>query len=103
MLESKYQAEVIKKLQRRFPGCLVIKNDPNYIQGIPDLLFLFCEFWAALEVKTSRDAREQPNQRHYVNWLNDMSFAAFIHPDNEEEVFDALEQAYIAGRNARVS
>ena len=39
-LESKYQKELIRKLQDIFKGCIVVKNDPNYIQGIPDLLIL---------------------------------------------------------------
>ena len=38
MLENKFQANLIKELKERFPGCIVMKNDPTYIQGIPDLL-----------------------------------------------------------------
>lgn len=34
-----------------FPGCIVMKTDPNYIQGIPDLLILWNDKWATLEVK----------------------------------------------------
>jgi len=102
MLESKYQAYLIKRLRSMFPDCIVIKNDPNYIQGIPDLLVLIGGFWAALEVKASWDSKEQPNQDYYVRVLNEMSFAAFIHPDNEEEVIDALEQALAASWDARV-
>ena len=41
MLESKFQAGLIKELKERFPGCMVLKNDPNYIQGIPDLTVLY--------------------------------------------------------------
>ena len=40
MLENKFQANLIKELKERFPGCIVMKNDPTYIQGIPDLLVL---------------------------------------------------------------
>ena len=28
--ENKIQAEIIKDLKREFPGCIVLKNDPNY-------------------------------------------------------------------------
>ena len=31
MLESKFQACLIKRLKAEFPGCYVLKNDPNYI------------------------------------------------------------------------
>ena len=33
MLENKFQANLIKELKERFPGCIVMKNDPTYIQG----------------------------------------------------------------------
>ena len=41
MLENKFQANLIKELKRLFPGCIVMKNDASYIQGIPDLLILY--------------------------------------------------------------
>jgi hypothetical protein len=47
-----------------------------------------------LEVKASADAPEQPNQEYYVNSLDAMSFAAFIYPENEEEVLDDLQSAF---------
>ena len=36
-LESNFQANLIKELKNIFPGCIVMKNDSSYIQGIPDL------------------------------------------------------------------
>lgn len=94
MLENRYQAQLIKKIQKRFPGCQVLKNDSSYIQGIPDLTVLYHSKWAMLEVKASADSIEQPNQRHYVEKLSDMSFAAFIYPENEEEVLHELQLAF---------
>jgi hypothetical protein len=96
--ENQYQSKLIKKLYRLFPGCVVIKNDPSYQQGILDLMILWGPVWASLEVKASADARVQPNQEHFVRVLDDMGFAAFIYPENEAEVLDALEQAF---ENAR--
>lgn len=93
MKESVYQKKVIKKLKEMFPGCVIHKNDPTYMQGIPDLVIYYGHRWAMLEVKASEDSDEQPNQRYYVEKLNDMSFAAFIHPDNEAEVLDELQHA----------
>ena len=94
MVESQYQAKLIKKLNRMFPGCLVLKNDANYLQGILDLTILYNQCWAALEVKAHDDAPLQPNQQYYLDQLNGMSFAAIIHPENEEVVLDALQEAF---------
>ena len=49
--ENKFQAELITELKSRFPGCLVLKNDADYIQGIPDILILHRDRWATLECK----------------------------------------------------
>ena len=98
MRENKYQAGLKKKIKAMFPGCLVTKLDPNDIQGIPDLLILYGEHWAILEVKKSEaDARHpRPNQRYYVDLLNRMSFSSFIYPENEEEVLDELFRSFKA-------
>lgn len=93
ILERNFQAKLIKELKERFPGAIVLKNDPNYIQGIPDLLILYKHKWAALEGKKSVDAECQPNQEYYVNTMNQMSFAAFIFPENKSEVLDEMEQS----------
>lgn len=93
MLESAYQSKLIKKLKKEFPGCVVLKNDPTYIQGMPDLLVLKGQNWAALEVKRNTHAHHQPNQDYYVDKLNRMSYAAFISPENEKEVIDDLRRS----------
>ncbi len=94
MDESKYQAELIKKLGKLFPGCIVMKNDPTYIQGIPDLTVLYENKWAALECKRSKSASARKNQPYYVEKMNQMSFASFIYPENEKEVLHELERAF---------
>lgn len=94
MTENQYQAKLIKKLEQTFPGCLVLKNDTGLRQGILDLTVLYEDRWASLEVKASSKAPHQPNQEHYVHKLDEMSFAAFIYPENEEEVLSALQQAF---------
>lgn len=93
-LEKAFQSSLIDELKRRFKGCFVIKLDPNYIQGVPDLLVLYRNKWAALECKRSSPSRKQPNQEYYVDLLNDMSFARFIFPENKEEVLHELQQAF---------
>jgi hypothetical protein len=101
--ERQYQAKLIKKLARMFPGCMIWKMDPDYQQGMLDLIILYRDKWASLEVKRSGDAVVQPNQVHFVQLLNDMSFAAFIYPENEEEVLNALQQAFEPSRRTRIS
>lgn len=103
MLERDYQAKLIKKLRRKFKGCIILKNDSTYLQGVPDLLILYGPNWAALEVKASDDFLVQPNQDYYVDIMDDMSFAAFIYPENEEEVLRDLEFAFSARRSPRFS
>lgn len=102
MAENRYQARLIKTLKRMFPDCEILKNDPNYKQGMLDLTILFDSMWAMLEVKDSASAPEQPNQEYYVNHFNNMQFAAFIYPENEAEVLDALQQALETSRRACV-
>ena len=93
MLESQFQTELIKDLEYIFEGCIVLKNDPNYIQGFPDLLILFENKWAALECKKSEDAPAQPNQPYYIDKLDLMSFASFIYPENKRRVLHELQRA----------
>ena len=94
MLESKFQADLKKELQTRFPGCIVTKLDSSYIQGIPDLLVLYKDKWATLECKKSANAKKQPNQPYYVDKMNEMSFSRFIYPENKEEILNELQQAF---------
>lgn len=101
--EAKYQANLIRKLKVRFPGSQVLKNDPQYIQGILDLTIFWGPCWAMLEVKASATSSARPNQDYYVKQMNDMSFAAFIYPENEEEVLSALSEAFESRTSACVS
>lgn len=103
MKESKFQKNLIIELKRDFPGCIVLKNDANYIQGIPDLLILFNNHWAALECKKSEDSKHQPNQDYYIKKMNGMSFARFIYPNNKEEVLNELQSAFRFRRMSRIS
>lgn len=93
-LERDFQKKLIKKLKAMFPGCIVLKNDPNYIQGIPDLLVLVADKWFSLEVKKSKTASKRPNQGYYVDKMNKMSFSRFIYPENEKEVLDELSKSF---------
>ena len=93
-LERDFQAGLIKDLKQMFPGCIVMKNDSSYIQGIPDLLILYKDKWASLEVKKAANANRQPNQEYYVNQMNEMSFSRFIFPENKDEVLTDLARLF---------
>ncbi len=103
MTENQYQAKLIKKIEKMFPGCIIMKSDSSYRQGIPDLFVIWKEYWFSLEIKSSATAESQPNQDYYIECLNEMSFAAYIYPENEEEVLSALQQAFKPPRRTRVS
>lgn len=102
MREAEYQAGLIKRIKKRLPGCMVLKNDTGYQQGIPDLTILHKKNWAVLEVKASATADHQPNQDYFVDELDKQSFGAFIYPENEEEVLDALQRSFTTSRSSRV-
>ena len=93
-LERDFQSKLIKELKKLFVGCLVMKLDSSYIQGIPDLLVLYNNKWATLECKKSAKASKRPNQDYYVGLMNKMSFSRFICPENKEEVLNELQQTF---------
>lgn len=94
MKENKFQSDLKKEIKKRFPGCIVTKLDSSDIQGIPDLLVLYKNHWAALEVKKDASASKRPNQEYYVARMNEMSFSKFIFPENKEDVLNELQQAF---------
>ena len=94
MFENRFKTKLNRELKDLFPGCIIIHMDPTELQGIPDLLILYNNKWAALEGKKSESATHRPNQDYYVDVMNDMSFAAFIYPENKEEVLDELQQTF---------
>ena len=93
-LESKFQKELIDEIKREYPGCIILKNDPDYIQGFPDWTILWEDKWAVLEAKRAMNSRKQPNQEHYVEKLDNMSFSRFVYPENKEEVLNELRKTF---------
>ena len=94
MLESRFKTKLIRELKTMYPGCLIFHLDPNEIQGISDLLILYRDKWAVLEGKQTSSSRHRPNQDYYVDLMNEMSFAAFISPENKEDVLHDLQQTF---------
>lgn len=94
MLENKFQSKLIKDIKKEFPGCMVLKNDSSYLQGVPDLSIFYKDHYAMLEVKKSKNAKRQPNQEYYVDKLNEMSYASFVYPENRDRVMEELKRRF---------
>lgn len=94
MKESDFQKRVKQELKNRFSGCYIYKTDAQQIQGSPDLLVLYRNKWAALEIKKSEKASHRPNQDFRVQQMNEMSFAAFVYPENLYEVLNELDNFF---------
>lgn len=92
--ENRFQADLIREIKETYPGCVVLKNDANYIQGFPDLTILYKDRWAVLECKRSENEPHRPNQDHYVESLNEMSYSSFIFPENKEKVMSELDRVF---------
>jgi hypothetical protein len=101
MREGRYQAGLIQRIHDEFPGAVVLKNDSGYLQGVPDLSVLHKDRWGMLEVKAHWDSPCQPNQEYYIDLFNEMSYASFVYPENEQEVFDGLQRTFQIRRHPR--
>lgn len=91
MAESRFQKKFLDKVRDLFPGCFILKNDPNYIQGIQDWTILYGPKWALLEMKDYADAPHRPNQDYYVEKADRMSYSRFVYPENADEVLYELQ------------
>lgn len=90
-----FQSQLVKRLEREFDGCIVLRNDPKWaFQGIPDLLMLWGPNWVALETKANSKSSKRPNQPYYVDRMDRMSYANFVSPDNVEEVLDEIHRSF---------
>jgi len=95
MRENVFKAKVIEKLKKALGPCVVIKISPvNQIEGFPDLLILYEERWAALEVKKSERAYAGSNQEWWIMHLGQMgAYTNFIYPENMSEVLNEVQHA----------
>lgn len=99
MLERDFQKKFIAKLKALFPGCIILKNNAKYKDSIPDLSFFYKNRYAFFEMKKSfhdylKSLKNQPNQRYYIDKLNDWSFASYVYPENMKEVIDRLVEEF---------
>lgn len=86
-----FKKHLVEILKQRFIGVVILPGPSDIYQGFPDLLCLHGNKWFALEVKASQKSRKQPNQDWYIDYLNGLSYAAVVYPENLEEVLDEIQ------------
>lgn len=89
-LETEIQKDIKDKIKQMLPGAIITKQDPNDIQGIPDLAVFWESKWAMLEVKQKEDSPHRPNQDYYIGKADYMSYGRFISGETEEKVLEEL-------------
>ena len=92
--ESAFKHSVLRYIENRFPGAIVLHVDTGLHRSYPDVFILYRNRWAALEFKRSENSKHRPNQDYYVDIFNAMSYASFIYPENEGKVLNELEYAF---------
>jgi hypothetical protein len=96
-LENEYKRGLKRRMEDRFPGAIILKNDEQLLQGIFDMTILWGPYYAAVEVKKDAAAPYQPNQEHYLSEVVNMGGLAFtIYPEIEEEVLDEIQRSFQA-------
>lgn len=101
-LESEFKRKLIMKIKTMYPGAIVLKNNANQIQGFPDNIILEGNHWAVFDAKKDEFSSHRPNQDYWINLLNEMSFASFVYPQNEEEFLYELQQTFGTNRGTRI-
>lgn len=101
MREATYSIQLVRRLKDEYEGIIILKNDPDLLQGFPDLTLLYNNRWACLELKGDYLAPHQPNQDYYVDLLDGMSFSAFIFPENEDAILNDLRTHFLGRRPTR--
>ena len=104
-LEAQFKKRFIDRFKNRMDELeipLEVEQQKSNRRSWLDTIFLGPCVWAMLEFKKDEDANHQPNQDYYVDKLNRMCYAAFVSPENEEMVFNEMEELFKLGRNACV-
>lgn len=100
-LESDFKSVTLQDIRDQLPGCEILHNDANYIQGIPDTLVVYGPNYGFLEFKRATNSSKRVNQEYYIDKFNKMSYASFISPENKEAVLNELQSALRAPGSTR--
>ena len=94
MRENSFQKDLIKEIKEMFAVCVVLRNDCEQIEGVPDRTVLYKDKWVVLECKKSPKENHQPNQDYYVSKLRNMSYSAFIYPENKNDILVEVSKIF---------
>lgn len=98
MTENQYQLMLIKEIRSWDQDIFVFPMDGGDYQGFQDILILYKDMYALLEVKMAEDSHRQPNQDWYVEYFSQHVFSSFIWPEIEREVLNDLQHTLLFGR-----
>lgn len=90
-MEAKLQTQITKWLRSK--GAWVMKTHPGLgtPTGTADIFFCKEGFYGWLEVKGSRTAKRQPGQQHFIEKMDEWSYARFVWPENWSDIKAELE------------
>lgn len=95
MSEASFRTNFLKKVKDLSPEIFIEFADPHRVNGIPDVIIFYKGKHARLETKRSKDASKRLHQEYYINYFNSQGiYAAFLMPENKEEVFNALRRYF---------
>ena len=95
MRESNFRTNFLKDFKALSPDIIIEFADPNRRNGIPDVIIFYKKKHARLETKRSKNASKRLHQQYYIDYFNSQGiYAAFLTPENKEEVFNALRRYF---------
>lgn len=103
MKETFFERKLVEEIKDLYPGAIILKTDPSYINGFPDRLTLLGNTWFAFETKKGINSRHRPNQDYYISLLNNMSYARFVFPENREDFLNEILATFRSSRSSRLS
>lgn len=95
MSEATFRTKFLKDVKDLSPDIFIEFADPQRCNGIPDVIIFYKKKFARIETKRSKIASKRKHQEYYIKYFNSQGiYAAFLTPENKEEVFNALRRYF---------
>lgn len=95
MRESEFRTKFLHDFKKLSPDIIIEFANANRRNGIPDVIIFYKKKHARLETKKSKDASKRQLQEYYIEYFNKQGiYAAFLMPENKEEVFNELRRYF---------
>jgi hypothetical protein len=95
MSEATFRTKFLKDVKDLSPDIIIEFADPQRRNGIPDVIIFYKKKFARIETKRSKNASKRLHQQYYIDYFNSQGiYAAFLTPENKEEVFNALRRYF---------